>query len=67
MIYVENMASAIDKSVQSHFGPARGTRSCVEHTCDFDQSQLCSDAGPPIGEVAAEPWAEVLPRSRRGC
>jgi hypothetical protein len=25
----------------------------------FDRSQLCSDEGPPIGAVAAEPWGGV--------
>ena len=25
---------------------------------DWDRSELHSDEGPPIGEVAAEPWAE---------
>jgi hypothetical protein len=30
-----------------------------EHACGFDRSQLLSDEGPPIGELAADPWAEA--------
>ncbi|MGB8908723.1 MAG: hypothetical protein WCC84_08225 [Candidatus Cybelea sp.] len=25
----------------------------------FDQSQLCSDEGPPIGDVSLQPWVEA--------
>ena len=32
----------------------------MEHACGFDRSQLYSDEGPPIGEVAAEPWVEAV-------
>ncbi len=31
----------------------------MEHACGFDRSQLHSDEGAPIGEVATEPWAEA--------
>jgi hypothetical protein len=31
----------------------------MEHACGFDRSELYSDEGPPIGEVAAEAWAEA--------
>jgi hypothetical protein len=31
----------------------------MEHACGFDRSQLYSDEGPPIGEVATEPWGEL--------
>jgi hypothetical protein len=31
----------------------------MEHACGFDRSQLYSDEGPPIGEVAAEARAET--------
>ena len=34
-----------------------------EHACSFNRSQLYSDDGPPIGEVA-EPWAEAAFRIR---
>ena len=30
------------------------------HAYGFDQSQLYSDEGPPIGTVAPEAWAEVV-------
>jgi hypothetical protein len=32
----------------------------MEHACGIDRSQLFSDEAPPIGAVAAEPWAEVV-------
>jgi hypothetical protein len=31
----------------------------MEHACGFDRTQLSGDEGPPIGDVGAEPWAEV--------
>ena len=31
----------------------------MEHACGFDRSQLFSDEGPPIGEVAPEAWTEA--------
>jgi hypothetical protein len=33
----------------------------MEHACGFDRSQLFSDEGPPIGNVATELWAEMAP------
>lgn len=37
---------------------ATGTWAAMEHACGFDRSDLYSEGGPPIGAVAAEPWAE---------
>ena len=31
----------------------------MEHFCGFGRSQLYRDEGPPIGDVAGEPWGEV--------
>jgi hypothetical protein len=31
----------------------------MEHACGFDRSQLYSDEGPPIGEVAADSWVDA--------
>ncbi len=40
-------------SVESRYRAAQAPTAGVEQACGFDRSQLYSDEGPPIGEVAA--------------